>query len=297
MKFLKPTMIIYSVLILLLFCFGIAQLCGWVWPTEFSAANWVMSIALGIFCVIIFLGMFGHKFDVKRLGSYFLHFGFVIFLLGCLLYTATGVSVMTTVPVNNGAAYNKIETADGEILELGFSFGLDNFKIEYYDPVYDVYKMTDDRAKLVKSDFEFDKDGYFDFGEYGNGKKYHIDSLIDRNGKIKEEINLGNNYVALVRMGVKKYTASLTLIDGNERTQKELIVNYPVRKKGYKIYLMSYNESSRSASLLFKKDIGEPFSTSGLILIMGGTLFHCLVYPVIKKRGKKLPLEEKEATK
>lgn len=291
MKFLKPTMIAFSVLILLLFCFGIAQLCKWQWPAEFGAADWVMSIALGIFCVLIFLGMFGHRFDVKKLGSYFLHFGFVIFLLGCMLYSATGVSVMATVPVNNNVAFNKIEKSDGEFLDLGFSFGLDNFKIEYYDPVYDVCLMSKDGTKQVASDIQVDSDGYFDFGKYGG--RYHINSLVDSRGNIQEQINLGNNYVAVVRMAVKKYTASLTFIDGKDVTKKELIVNYPVRKNGFKIYLMSYNETAKSATLLFKKDIGEPFSTAGLIFVMGGTLFHCLAYPAVKKLGgKKLPLNE-----
>ena len=296
MKFLKPTMIAFSVLILLLFCFGLAQLCGWEWPTEFGAANWVMSIALGIFCVLIFLGMFGHKFDVKRLGSYFLHFGFVIFLFGCMLYSATGVSVMTTVPVNNSIAYSTIQKSDGELVELGFSFGLDDFKIEYYDPVYDVYLMTESGPKSVATDIQMDNDGYFDFGKYGG--KYNIRMLIDSNNQIQEQINLGKNYVALVRMGVKKYTATVTIIQGNSQVKKELIVNYPIRKNGFKIYLMSYNESAKTATLLFKKDIGEAFSTTGLVLVMGGTLFHCLGYPVIKNySGKKLPLKEKEADK
>lgn len=291
MKFLKPTMIAFSVLILLLFCFGLAQLCKWQWPTEFGAADWVMSVALGIFCVLIFLGMFGHKFDVKRLGSYFLHFGLVLFLLGCMLYSATGVSVTAAVPVNSSVAYSTIQKSDGELLELGFKFGLDNFKIEYYDPVYDVYRMTDDGAKSVKTDIQMDSDGFFDFGKYGG--KYHVNKLVDFKGDIQEEINLGNNYVAVVRKAVKKYTASMTFIDDKGQTHKDLLVNYPVRKGGYKIYLMSYNESAKSATLLFKKDIGEPFSTAGLIFVMGGTLFHCLGYPAIKKLGgKKLPLKE-----
>ncbi len=296
MKFIKPTMIIFSALILLLFCFGIAQLCKWTWPAEFGTADWVMSIALGIFCVIVILGMFGQKFDVKKLGSYFLHFGLVIFLIGCLLFTVTGVSVSTVVPVNNSVAYSTIQRSDGELIELGFSFGLDNFKIEYYDPVYDVYRMTEDGAKLVKSDIQFDSDGVFDFGKYGG--KYHIDSLIGGNGKIREEINLGNNHVAIVRMAVKKYTATLSVFEDKERTEKQLTVNNPVRKNGFKIYLMSYNETAKTATLLFKRDIGEPLSTVGLVLVMGGTFFHCLAYPAVKKiGGKKLPLKEKEAGK
>ena len=84
-------------------------------------------------------------------------------------------------------------------------------------------------------------------------------------------------------MAVKKYTATMTFTDGNTQVRQDLLVNYPIRKKGYKIYLMGYNESAKTATLLFKKDIGEPFSIIGIIFIVGGTLFHCLGYPVVKR--------------
>lgn len=296
MKFIKPTMIIFSALILMLIGFGFAQLCKWEWPAEFGAADWVMSVALGVFCVLIILGAFGQKFNVKRLGSYILHFGFVLFLIGCLIYTVSGEYVMTTVPVNNSVAYGTIQKSDGELLELGFSFGLDNFKIEYYDPVYDVYEMTESGTKTVKTDIQLNEDGVFDFGKYGG--KYTLESLADGYGNIREQINLGNNYVALVRRAVKKYTANIAIFNGNERVNKELIVNYPIRENGFKIYLMSYNETNRSATLLFKRDYGEIPSTAGLVLIMGGAFFHCLVYPAIAGKGKKkLPLEREGAEK
>ncbi len=285
----------FSVLILLLTAFGIAQLCGWEWPTEFSAANWVMSVALGIFCVLIAVSAFGQKFNVKRLGSYILHFGFIAFLIGCLIYTASGVHVLTSVPVNNSAAYSTIQTSDGKLIELGFSFGLDNFKIEYYDPVYDVYEKTADGAKQVKTDIQLNRDGVFDFGKYGG--KYTLANLSDGKGGIVEQINLKDNYVAFVRRAVKKYTATVSLFDGNDKKVKELTVNHPLRKKGFKIYLMSYSDKNRTATLLFKKDYGEWLSTSGLVLIMGGTFFHCLVYPVISGKGKRLPLKKEGAEK
>ncbi len=296
MKFLKVTMTVFSVLILLLIAFGIAQLCGWEWPTEFSAANWVMSVALGIFCVLLAVSLFGQKFNVKRLGSYILHFGFVAFLTGCLIFTASGVQVLTSVPVNNSVAYSTLQKSDGSLLELGFSFGLDNFNIEYYDPVYDVYEMTADGAKKVKTDIQLNRDGVFDFGKYGG--KYTLASLSDGYGGIREQIDLNGNYVALVRRAVKKYTATVSFFEGKDRTVKQLTVNHPLRKKGFKIYLMSYNDASRTATLLFKKDYGEWLSTSGLVLIMGGTFFHCLVYPVIAGKGKKkLPLKKEGAEK
>lgn len=301
-------MIAFAALIAFLFGVGIAQtFFRWSWPTEFGVMNWIMSIALGIFCVLVVIGMCGHKFDWKKIGSYCLHFGFVFFLLGCLLFETTGEYVMTAVPVDDSKSFSSIEKEDGELLDLGFSFGIDRFEIEYYDPVYDVYKMTKSGLETIETDVQFDEQGYFDFGKYG---RKHVNDLIS-GGEIASEITLDTkeNVVALVRMTVKKYTAYLTLEDyttnengeviATKTTTETLLVNETLRKNGFKIYLMSFNEASETVTLLFKKDIGEPFATSGLVLVMAGTLFHCLIYPIIKDRSfkKKLPLEKEGENK
>lgn len=274
-------MIAFGVLIALLLGFAFAQtFFRWEWPAEFGAADYVISIALGVFCVLIVIGAFGQKFRLKRLGSYALHFGLVLFLIGSLVYTVTGRSVMTSVPINASVLYSEVEDEKGEVLSLGFAFGIPDFEVQYYEPVYDVYEMTEQGTKTLMTDVEL-KNNYYDFGKYG---KVALDSLVV-GGSIKEEIALTDSVVALVRMPVSKYTATVLFEQDGKRESKDLIVNYPLRKNGVKIYLMSYSESSRSVTLLFKKDAGEPISLAGIVLTILGTFFQCLAYPVIEGKG------------
>lgn len=305
MKFIKPLMIAFSVLIALLLGFAFAQtFFRWQWPTDFGAADYVISIALGIFCLLILIGAFGQKFRVKRLGNYFLHFGLVLFLIGCLVYAVTGEYVLAAVPVNENGAYNRVENENGEVIELGFGFTLYNFKIEYYEPVYDVYRVkSDGGVEQVLTDVEIegataDSYGYYDFGKYG-GKVQARDLIMG--SSMQQQIDLVDGYVALLRMPVKKYTAEVQLTQGNTVERKELTVNHPLRKNGVKIYLMSYNEAMGSATILFKKDAGEFISLTGIVLTIAGAFMQCLIYPAIKdktlpKRVKKgtLPEENKE---
>lgn len=292
MKFLKPLMIVFSVLIVLLFGFAAAQtFFGWQWPTEFGAADYVVSIALGIFCVLIVVGAFGQKFRVKRLGNYALHFGLVLFLVGCLVYAVTGEYVLANVPVNESGAYSKVEGENGEIVDLGFSFTLSHFSIEYYEPVYDVYRVkSDGGVEAVRTDIEIEGAsagtyGYYDFGEYGG--KVPVSELM-AGGAMREQVELSGDYVALLRMPVKKYTASVILTQGNIEERREITVNHPIRKNGVKMYLMSYSEGGANgpeAVILFKKDAGEFISLTGIVLTIAGVFVQCLVYPAIKDKS------------
>lgn len=290
MKFMKPLMIAFAVIILPFMVLSTMQLFGWSWPLEFSGANIVMAVLLSIFVVLLIISAFGQRFRIKKLGTYLLHFGFIMFLVGSFLYLTTGLSLTVAVPVDNTKAYSFLEDSQGEVVELGFSFGLDEFKITYYDPVYDVYEMGGDEPKTIMTDIQIEKSNsgewYYDFEDYGT---INLDDLLsgEKIDTIQESVILADGIVAFVRLPVKEYEASITFIDdkGGENT-KELLVNHPLYKNGFKIYLMGYDEMTSRVTLMFKKDVGEPLSTAGLVVVMVGTFFQCIIYPFIERREK-----------
>lgn len=290
MKFIKTLMIAFAVILLPFMFLATAQLFGWSWPLEFVGANVVMAILLAIFAVLLVIAAFGQKFRVKRLGSYLLHFGFIMFLAGSLIYLIFGQSLTVAVPVDNTKAYSYLEDADGEVVELGFGFGLDEFKIKYYDPVYDVYEMNEDNPRAIMTDIQVQQslqgDWYYDFEEYG---AITLDELLEGGtiDTIKETVVLADGIVASVRLPVKEYIASITFIEDNgAMTTKDLVVNKTLYKNGFKIYLMGYNEMDSRVTLMFKQDPGEVLSTAGLVVVMLGTFYQCIIYPLIEKREK-----------
>lgn len=284
-------MIAFAIILVPFVILSTAQLFGWKWPLEFTGANIIMAVILTIFVILLVIAAFGQKFRLKRLGSYILHLGFILFLLGSLLFTLTGQSLTVAVPVDNTMAYKYLEDADGNTVELGFGFGLDEFQIKYYDPVYDVYKMTDDGPVAVMTDIQLQRaangDWYYDFEDYG---AIGLDDLLG--GKtidtIKETVTLASGVIASVRLPVKEYVAKMTFIDNSNGSMetKELRVNAPLYRNGFKIYLMGYNEMTSRVTLMFKNDIGEPLATAGLVAVMLGTFYQCIIYPIVERRER-----------
>lgn len=294
MKFIKPLMIAFAIILLPLVVMSTMQLFGWNWPTEFVGANVVMAILLAIFVVLLIISAFGQKFRIQKIGNYILHFGFVLFLLCSLLYLTMGNSITVAVPIDGEKAYDQLKDSNGNVVDLGFAFGLDGFAITYYDPVYDVYSVTEDSPKAIMTDVQVQRsqDGvwYYDFGKYG---KVTLDELLDGDkiDSIKKQFTLTNDVVASVRLIVREYVADITFIEDNgaEHTQ-QLLVNKTIHKNGYKIYLMGYDEITSRVTLMFKKNVGEPISTAGLVVVMAGTFYQCIVYPLIVKGQKQKAL-------
>lgn len=283
MKYIKNAMYIFIVLIAVTTIFACLQVfLKWKWPKEnISIAGIIMTIMLLVFAVITVLGMVGQKFNAKKIGFYLLHIGMVVFLVGSLVYSIFGEYANVSVPVSSSATFSSIEKENGDKIDLGFEFGVTNFKVEKHDPVYDIYQIKGDKTKILRQDIGVNSQGYFDFGKYG---KIHADELMS-GGQMQETINLASNIKAFVRMPVKHYEGTVKFYKKNDYTgkAKKIEVNYPLRYKGWKIYLMSYNQSTNMVSLAFKFDPGEFLSTTAILLMCIGAVHCCIIYQLINR--------------
>lgn len=82
----------------------------------------------------------------------------------------------------------------------------------------------------------------------------------------------------------KYYEATLMILPGGSREIEEvpLIVNYPHRENGWKIYLMNYDQITESSvQIMLKKDPGEFVTLTGIWLVIVGTFVMCL----LRKKG------------
>lgn len=76
----------------------------------------------------------------------------------------------------------------------------------------------------------------------------------------------------------KYYEATLKLTDkvSLRSDNKALSVNHPIRKNGYKIYLMSFASEGEAAVLLIKRNPAEYTIIAGIALVVAGTFIMCL---------------------
>lgn len=285
MKYLKQTMIVFGVTIGMILLIGLMQAFGWLYD---SFGMWFTSIAMGITAVAIIVSFFGTKFNWRKIGFFVLHAGLILFLLGQLIYATTGLSVNASYSVNANNWYGQI-TVDGKNQDLGFTFQIQQMEVEYYDPIYDLYRVKDE--KLVMSDVEVDAGGYCNFGKYGKV------SAVSDDGSLKSQIRISSEYIASKRQPVKHYEGKILYSKPGKNVKTLTIeVNKTLRMGVYKVFLMNYNVSTRQVTMLFKKDFGEPLSVIGILMLMLGTLYTCLFERfVIKKVNRSLMLKAEAA--
>lgn len=90
----------------------------------------------------------------------------------------------------------------------------------------------------------------------------------------------------------KQYYAGFSFADAVtlKVENKELSVNHPVRKNGWKIYLMNYGYAADGigefVNLLFRRDPGEYVVKAGVVVLAAGTVLELLVGNAVRTSRK-----------
>jgi cytochrome c biogenesis factor len=131
-KKINPTMYVLLIAVtLILLCVTLVGSFGD--QDVFSSPAVYLSLGLMALITVIGIIFYDPKKAIRAIGFYLLHAGIVLFLLGQLVYTVAGYKVNVSMQENSRDSYDKIKTANGEILELGFELGMGEFTAEYYD--------------------------------------------------------------------------------------------------------------------------------------------------------------------
>lgn len=105
-------------------------------------------LAVGVFVIfailqIICLALYQPAWTVYKIGFYLLHVGLLILLAGLAAFTISGESITVQVPIDeNGSYYSYVQNEEGEEIDLGFGFKLDDFAVEKYESGNDKYYKT-----------------------------------------------------------------------------------------------------------------------------------------------------------
>lgn len=285
-RVMKVAIVVMVAITLVMIALGVRQVFFHKTDDFASAAVlWGLVILLGVFAVVQIVCLVLQPFRLKKVGFFLLHIGLVAVLAGSLLYFLVGIKIAGVYPVNQYAS-----SADARFTMMksnlfkgdeytanftSFNVGVTDFKVEYYDPVYDVY--ADGGERRVLSDVEA-TDGFYDFGEYGV-----IAVAETTQHGAAETVPLGNDCYGVPRVTEKYFEASLVIYNREKgvNTEEKLSINHPLRVNGWKIFLQQHG--SGVVQLVLKYDPGEYIVLVGMWMIVLGTFLCCFV----RRKGEK----------
>ena len=237
-----------------------------------------------IFIVDTVFCCFRQGFAVNKIGFYLSHLGIAAIFIGAILGYGFGTKATFNIDVDKNKSYSKVKSVNKNNIDFGFSIGVEDFKVDRYDPEFSLYINKNGSQKSSNmDDYQFIKlikknlNGSYSLGEYG---VIDISELRDKNSAdgFKNEL-LFDNGAALFKENSKDkhYLAKMIIKDSNGvNIKKDLEVNKPVKYKGWKFYLMSYDkENSKYIVVEAKYDPGVKYVILGLWMTMIGTIMMC----------------------
>lgn len=168
-----------------------------------------MTTALTVFAVFLTVSIIAYnpRAVLSSIGFYITHAGVLFFLIGCLIYSLFGHSVIVAppnvaslTPIVQGAMYengeeipngyyNRIPGKNGDVAELGFNFRISDFVTEYYDDGVNV-KHYEATLGILDGENEVKKSLTVNHPVYYRGWKIYLMSVTADPSYGYEEVQL-----------------------------------------------------------------------------------------------------------
>lgn len=236
---------------------------------------------MGMAGLLLAYAVFGWKLKANRLGFTLSHAGLVLVLGGAFAGFVASERVDVTVPISPTHALRQLRGPDGTAIPLGFALGVTNFTVRFYDPDYHLYapepagpdgRVTDYRHVASA---RMHRDRRFDFGDFGRIEAAALNPTGGDDLWAFQHRMPGPGDLMLQRGALtpRWFAAALRLEDPDGAVRVEdLAVNHPVSHRGWRFYLMSYDQQARRHVVLHaRRDPGRPAVVAGLWMVMLGT--------------------------
>jgi len=266
MKILKASVFIMAIIAGFLVIGSLLSSFG-VWQNYYKSI--IFAVMAGVFVVIMVWCLIKFKFSLKKIGFYLVHVGLCIIIVFAFVSWIFKVESSFKVAVNPNSYYGEVLQEDGSYLKFGFKISVSNFEVEKYPPEYRLY---DSSGQITEKHILIDsvspnKNGAYDLGKYGKV----LETQLKTSSGYVQAYRLPNGNV-LIRQAQadKNYRATMNIVDGGTRSIT-LEVNKPYTYKGWKFYLMGYDENSLDYVFIYaKKDVANIPLYFGIVMLMGG---------------------------
>ena len=250
----------------------------------------VFVVLLGVLVFSILSCSRRYRFSRRTVGFFLTHYGVVAILGGAFAGYVLGERGELAVPITAHHTLWELTGGDGTTVPFGFGVSVTAFDVRFYDPDYDLYRIvsaadrtgetgegSDGAEYEYVARFTLSREGRLDLGEFGyvGGTDLRADSGA---GDWVEQHVLPNGWVLQKAPGApRRYAATLKITDADGSTrEEELIVNQPVQHRGWRLYLMSYDqEAKRYVVLSVRRDPGRTAVILGIWALMAGVALMC----------------------
>ena len=219
-------------------------------------------------------------FKRRSVGFYLVHAGVVVILAGAFVGYVAGkkgaVQLQLLRPVAVGGLTGE------KPVPFGFEVGAKDFTVEFYPPVYDLYRELP-RNQVQPGQMPFGK-----VAEYDTAGKEFLD--IAGIGRV-DISNLWNEargewtqrrmldagaFLHLASQTPSHYGVTLQIVDEEKELELPISINHPAGYKKWRFYLMSYDQMNRSYVVLSARhDPGRGAVIAGIWIVMIGTFILC----------------------
>jgi len=222
------------------------------------------------------------EFGFRRVWFLLTHLGVVVIIVGALIGWGFGQSHDFILPIGSGEFVRAIQQQDGTSVPLPFGMTCQRFMVDYYDPAYDLYEPIQ-------------RDGNHEYRKVATHKMSAAGELnLDRLGRLgraelfnpetgewKDQAVLTNGWILQqVPPTPRFFAAELAFqVDGEPVREQKLAVNQPVGIKGWRFYLMSYDNAAQTYVVLkARRDPGRLAVVAGIWMAIAGILMLGLLW-------------------
>lgn len=266
---MRFAVIVLSAVILLLLA-GVVPVGGGLSATAvyYSPVMMVLLALLSGGCVV-------SCFRRRSVGFVLVHIGVVMILIGAFVGYLFGTKGTLRLSLRSPQAQTRLLTQDRETVAFGFSVAAEDFEVEFYPPVYKLFRpLPPEQVKPGRMPFEQDGEYRTDGVESWmiDGREVAVSSLW-KNGAWTERVRLDDGSVLFHGPQTPSFYG-VTLLANGEKLP--VSINHPAGYKGWRFYLESFDPVNRSYVVLSaRRDPGRGAVIAGIWVVMIGMFVLC----------------------
>jgi len=271
---------------IVIFCAVILLLLAGVLPVgkglEATAVYYspAMILLLGLLSISLVWCCVKRKFSAKQIGFYLVHLGVVVILSGAMVGYIAGKKGMVQLQLFRPVAASGL--MGEEPVPFGFEVAAKDFEVEFYPPVYHLYhqllpeQVTSGQMPFEKA-AEYDTAGK-DFIEIDGIGRLAVSNLWNEAAgewTPRRRLEAGS-FLHRASQIPSHYVVTLQIVDGEQHVELPISINHPAGYKGWRFYLMSYDQVNRSYVVLSaRSDPGRNAVIAGIWIVIIGTFILC----------------------
>jgi hypothetical protein len=216
------------------------------------------------------------KISLKQSGFYLVHLGVVLILAGAFAGYVAGKKGIIQLSLMPQQSVGRLLNGEGDTVSFGFEVAAENFQVKFYPPVYQLYRPLPPE-KIVPGQMPYEKAGEFCAGEGGLCTIPNLGPVSNLWNETRQEWAQRKMLPDGLFLHLAKQTPSFfgvtLLIDGQKLP---VSINHPADYKGWRFYLMSYDQHNQShVQLSARRDPGRKAVVTGIWLAIAGTFIFC----------------------